>query len=291
MTLAIFRSEGLSGVSNEVVKTIREVLPLPRDIDVFRNATKWNLRADRDVNLPRTAHALIVSRSQKLGHLRAGFDLFARAYWSGLVKRLIIISATPPGAIPLKGRFLAASGLLGLSWCFSKGFKFLFPLLATRVVPATYPLDPFFQKAELVLGMGRVVVEGLAWGKKCVLIGYERAIDLVDADNFSSLAESNFSGRQCVALSPECIISRLANHQRPPKESDILPFQIENAAARVQAALVRDSRKAIHNRDCILAKKLAHALVEGESDAKIFRLAFQNLQPSEMECFYRLTAG
>jgi hypothetical protein len=49
--------------------------------------------------------------------------------------------------------------------------------------------------ADIVVGMGRVVLEGLAARRPTVLIGYEKAVGVVSGENFDKYGFSNFSGR------------------------------------------------------------------------------------------------
>ena len=50
-------------------------------------------------------------------------------------------------------------------------------------------------RSDVVLGMGRVVLEGLACNKPTILIGYEQVIGLVTMKRFSNYQQTNFSGR------------------------------------------------------------------------------------------------
>lgn len=61
-----------------------------------------------------------------------------------------------------------------------------------------------------VAGMGRVVLEAVAAGLPCVLVGYERALGLVTPERFEAFAFSNFSGRGVAARAPEALAAELA---------------------------------------------------------------------------------
>lgn len=289
MTLAITRGEGLSGVSEEVVESVKAAAPGAESIRIFRNATSWPAGASLSEKPVWKGRALLVTRSEKLGHLRAAFDFFSRAWKQGILSRLTVISAAAPGGEHLKGGGLTAARLLGRAWCASLGPGALPPLLATRIVPATARVANYLDESDVVLGMGRVIVEAASRNKVGVLVGYERILDVVDGSNFSRFAANNFSGRGGAGLAPDVVLGRLAALRTPLSEAQRNPFRINVAAAIVDTAFREDCGRTVCDRE--LAALLEAAIREKASDATIFQLACQRLRPPELETLFRLSAG
>ncbi|WP_407849666.1 glycosyltransferase [Bordetella petrii] len=63
-----------------------------------------------------------------------------------------------------------------------------------------------------VAGMGRVLLEGLAAGQRCCLVGYDGVKGMVDDQLFEAAAVANFSGRSLPSISAEELRAQLARH-------------------------------------------------------------------------------
>ncbi|OZI69669.1 glycosyltransferase [Bordetella genomosp. 2] len=63
-----------------------------------------------------------------------------------------------------------------------------------------------------VAGMGRVLLEGLAAGQRCCLVGYDGVKGMVDDGLFEAAAVANFSGRSLPNISAEELRGQLARH-------------------------------------------------------------------------------
>lgn len=56
-------------------------------------------------------------------------------------------------------------------------------------------LKELYGLTDIVVGMGRVILEGLSYGKISILSGYEGVVGVVTPQNYDSFKSSNFSGR------------------------------------------------------------------------------------------------
>ncbi|MBV7485441.1 glycosyltransferase [Bordetella sp. BOR01] len=80
-----------------------------------------------------------------------------------------------------------------------------------------------------VAGMGRVLLEGLASGRPCCLVGYDGVKGIVDRALFDAAVTANFSGRGLPNISAEQLRAQLANH--PPGSNTELHDKVANAYA------------------------------------------------------------
>lgn len=64
-------------------------------------------------------------------------------------------------------------------------------------------------EADIVLGMGRVVLEAVSCKRKSVLIGYDGVKDILTTENFADFSKTNFSGRGFQNKSVVDVIRRL----------------------------------------------------------------------------------
>ena len=106
-------------------------------------------------------------------------------------------------------RFLFASEILGRRWV-AQGLDRVTGALLTRFEPSTEKPEEKVVQSDIVLGMGRALLEGLAAGRPSVLVGYEGVIGLVTNDNFERLQFSNFSGRGVAAQNLSHVVRQTA---------------------------------------------------------------------------------
>lgn len=142
------------------------------------------------------------SRQQKLDHIRAAVLLF-----HAIKKREPASSLSLYTGITLDNGILISefqkratlAKLLGRKWLIKNPFIFT-DFSAINLYPLALDTAQIIEKSDIVLGMGRVVLEGLAYKKPCVLIGYEEPVTLITNSNFKTLQSTNFSGR---AIKPD----------------------------------------------------------------------------------------
>ena len=101
---------------------------------------------------------------------------------------------------------------------------------------------PHMDKADLVLGVGRCVLEAIAAGRPVLVLGNERIGGLVTAENFPVLQKTNFSGRGSAVATTGENLTRLLREAPPLAAVDdrIRALAVDgHDAARLAAALKR----------------------------------------------------
>ena len=104
--------------------------------------------------------------------------------------------------------------------------------------------DPaeFMDKADLVLGVGRCVLEAVAAGRPVLVLGNERIGGMVTAENFPVLQKTNFSGRGSAVTTCGERLARILLETTPGAAVDerIRALAVDgHDAARVAATLKR----------------------------------------------------
>jgi hypothetical protein len=95
---------------------------------------------------------------------------------------------------------LAVAGrTLGRKWL-AKNYWCLRDLPAITFCPQTEDARAVIRDADVVLGMGRVLLEALSLGKIAILVGYQDVIGRVSMTNFQQLRSTNLSGREMAPL-------------------------------------------------------------------------------------------
>lgn len=207
-------------ISDEIYK-ISNTKVAKKDIAVLNNAVfipkDVSPRAERNNNF---LSILVFSRQQKLGHLRAAVMLFAKLNSVFSKSKMTIYT----GQFLQKGRDLSLHKslltLLGRKWVL-KNFMVIRSFNNIEIRPLSEDVKELMADGDIVFGMGRVALEGIASNRPTVLIGYEKPIALITADNFKSLQYSNFSGRNHIQQSSKRIIDDLATQIRSGINSSI----------------------------------------------------------------------
>ncbi len=70
-------------------------------------------------------------------------------------------------------------------------------------------LIPEFEKAHIVVGKGRSVIEPMMMGRAGCVIGDDGKLEVCSKENFERVYHYNFSGRQLVGDSPDAVLSEL----------------------------------------------------------------------------------
>ena len=134
---------------------------------------------------------ILLTRPQKLDHIRAAVSLCA------------IVNDLEPTSLTIhvgrvlnddRAKQISRSRLLGRKWLL-KNPKALGYLPKVTLYPPVTDVQRAIGQADVVLGMGRVMLEGIAENKLCVLIGYSEVKGILNERSFASYRYSNFSGR------------------------------------------------------------------------------------------------
>ena len=198
--IAIHRGGILSAVSHEIAEQLfalgapsDRVRILPNKVPVEElEEVHTTRRQQRELRL------VMLTRPQKLGHIRAGAEFLHAVRRSGYRARLTVYSGyvrVDGGAKDREGRHeFVAARRLGRKWLM-RNPKLWSVLRDIEFCPPTDDPARVIADADIVVGMGRVVLEGLAARRPTVLIGYEKAVGVVSGENFDKYGFSNFSGR------------------------------------------------------------------------------------------------
>jgi hypothetical protein len=179
--------------------------------------------------------------------------------------------------------------LLGANWSYQNRRRVFSAL--PRVHVLGYDRDPrgLAGQSDLVLGMGRVLLEGLAAGKPVVLIGYDRLCGLVTAENLEAFSRSNFSGRGLAARTPAEVCDALARLPQGWQAPDLSAVDARRWGA-VLASTVDGLTYRGEAADEELARDVARAPAAGH-DASLFRSLAARLAAQELETLYRIAEG
>jgi hypothetical protein len=198
IALGLTRSDGVSGVSKEVVQQIAAFRG-GRETALLPNVVENHGRVQSP--LPRRRTMVLATRTEKLGHLRCALEVFAASRGRDLVDEFEIILPEAVGAMsegsPRTRREEAArvARVFGRRWLLTSGAAVIQAALATRFPDAQFSVAERVARATAVLGMGRSLLEGAAARRPCILIGYQNAHGLLTNERFEVFARTNFSGR------------------------------------------------------------------------------------------------
>lgn len=79
-----------------------------------------------------------------------------------------------------------------------------------------------------VIGMGRVLLEGMSMNLPCVLLSYDGFVGAVTEDNLFSLSNYNFNGRASIKLTDDEIVNTFESIYDNPQKYQIRNIIIEN---------------------------------------------------------------
>lgn len=186
----------IAAVSKEIRDQLISVEVEPSGIELTPNCVKLDRQSAKEKSLEQyqrdDLESILMTRPQKLSHIRAAVKLCAKLNRQKVPTNLTIYT----------GRRLQSSShgvmsktiFLGRKWLFKNPLIFCY-LHRIKFEPPTCDPDNIIVNSDIVFGMGRVVLEGIAARKPTVLIGYEQTKGLVTKANFTEFQYSNFSGR------------------------------------------------------------------------------------------------
>lgn len=204
MLLAIYHGDAVSSVSEEIASGIKQLNPEVKKIHVVPNSVEMTDAAWNSTKTSRPRKFVLITRSEKQQHMRKAVLLFTEFQKKlGRCSLSIALGETPNDGTKsgkntppnLLSRVKHAAKYLGGRWCCEQGPAFLLNL--RNICFHGYVANPrdLIRESHVVLGMGRVLLEGLAEGRPSVLIGYEEICGLVTPKTFEQYRWSNFSGR------------------------------------------------------------------------------------------------
>lgn len=304
MTLAIHVGEKVSAVSEEIAQQIKHLKGNSEPVAVIPNAIDMPAASSPAKRNGRPKRFVLITRPEKLGHVRKAtllFDSYRRRV--GAATLTVAAGLSPEqrrangtgGFNPLSKVRDAISGLGG-TWCYEQGPGFLRSLLHVHFQGYTDDSRALIRKADVVLGMGRVVLEGLAEGKPCVVVGYEDIGGLVSPETFEKYRWSNFSGRGIDPGAAEDVCDSLlafcSNGVRQ-EEEHLKSVSVANCGPTLlglMQEIIAAYEPAKHEAD--LAKELSDRINDGSFKAEdIYGYVCARLNPQELSSLYLLTAG
>jgi glycosyltransferase involved in cell wall biosynthesis len=282
MTLAIHQGDAVSGVSQEVLGDL-DALGARRPVRLVPNAVEPPASPASPGRWP-PRRLLLVSRSEKLEHLRAVVRFFAAYRQRKPGARLRIVAGSSPSEAPARGTIGSMQqGLLKLGgrWCRAEGWTVLASL--PYIEWAGYSATPreLMRESDLVFGMGRVVLEALAEQRPAFLVGYEHLHGLVTSASFERQRRANLSGRGEAPVTPAEACSEVLGERpslpQPPAPEDTL---------RVFAPPIERSADAD-----ALATAATASLRGGASAPRLFAEIAASLSSVELQSLYALARG
>jgi hypothetical protein len=209
MAIALHRSALVTAVSEESRRAIMQMRPSV-EVRLLPNRVLVAHEGPRSVKLEFPRFVLL-TRQSKLDHIRASVDLFSR--WLELAgpAELVVYSGHAGPDAESSARRASWAQLtrrLGRKWLLARPTRLLC-LPRIRLLPPTDAPERAVEAADVVLGMGRALLEGVAAGRPSILVGYERVIDLLDDVNFEAFRDSNFSGRGLTPAPLDEVIQRV----------------------------------------------------------------------------------
>lgn len=220
VALGILNSDEFTGVSREVLDglaeyTHREGTLLP-NLEVAPR-----LWVDSNFDNRRRLRVGLLARTEKLHHLGKGIDLFLRVldkdsqaslHICGLPERRRAVGNGEDADEPRDELIKTIHELrrhFGRKWLVKRAFDLLFKGSRICLHGVIFDTSNFIRSCDIVLGMGRVMVESMIQGRVSILIGYQEVHGIISAENFEAFRYSNFSGRGCDTVSVDTVIGRL----------------------------------------------------------------------------------
>ena len=292
-TLALCRGDMTTAVSEEVCASVLQLKNHTKRIELLPNQIHVPSRFP-PLPLTTSTTILLLSRSEKLEHIRQAVLLFNHLRQQLGNARLIIYSGVSDdagnGGQSLPSRLRTTLRRLGRKWLL-QNLELLGDLPYIEFRPYTDEPSKAIQKAHIVLGMGRVVLEGLSMGRPTVLVGYNNVIGLVTEQNWEEYSKTNFSGRG----SPMTPLAKVAaDTLRALSGAPALPtrlhglIDIEANWPRTYAILKDAMRYTARPRDMELAKTISKIFLSSTDNDSAVKHSLSILTKNEREIFRRL---
>lgn len=228
--LVIERCPLLAGVSNEILRSLVELGADKTKLRLLPNRVRMpeGPVSSPNVGIARSSgygpQVVLLTRPRKYGHIRAAMSFFHALRKRLPYARMAIYCGSDGGDAKLRpndalSKFKLAKRLVGGRWL-AKNLWFLRDLSSIDFHALTDDARSVIRHADIVLGMGRALLEGLSLGKISILIGYQRAIEIVSSENFDRLRFTNLSGRSIEPSPLEKIVTEAieglrANYRTP----------------------------------------------------------------------------
>jgi hypothetical protein len=292
-TLTLCRSGIITAVSEEVRQRILEFNHCANRVELMQNQV---CVPSTTPSMPERSQLTIIllSRSEKLDHIRQGVRLFHHLRDQAGHARLIIYSEMPHELSSSNRSHVSAIGKtlrrLGRKWLL-KNMELLRDLPYMEFRP--YIDDPAtaIQNAHVVLGMGRVVLEGLSMGRPSVLIGYNEVIGLATEQRWAGYAFSNFSGRGLAASPlPQVAAEVLRALNDAPRLTTRLRtlLDVEVGWPKTSAILTAAIQSPVKSCDKELAEAISRIFMSCTDDASAAREAVGLLNSEEQNVYAKL---
>ena len=191
-SLAAQQKASFTAVSEEIREQMVSLGFNKNNVTLTRNAVAKHEVGNRllEKQNSNSKECILLTRPQKLAHIRESVLLCSMLNQLGLATNLAVYL----GYSLNQSQMVSKSKFLGRKWLL-KNPHVLKYLHRINIQPPAMDKQKIIDQADIVLGMGRVVLEGIMAKKPTVLIGYDAVKGLVTSANFSEYQYSNFSGR------------------------------------------------------------------------------------------------
>lgn len=306
MTMAIHRENAVSGVSKEVISGIQHLTKSKKTkLYIIPNAVTINPVPVHSNISSKAIKFILISRPEKLEHIRKAVQIF-NFYTNKFGKSFLLIAGgeTPNDTWEKDCKSMwnniskakTAAKYLGGKWCCQQGISFFRNLNNIIFYGYTSNSKELIRNSDVVFGMGRVLLEGLAEGKIGVLVGYKNVHGIVNKENFEAFKYSNFSGRGLSPQKTEDVCKAIENFSKTGRCQDssyLYSISIEYCGNRLEYILkeIIDSYS-FREDEVNFAKKLSKKILSCEYDsAKIFSEICNTFNSQELYSLYKLIQG
>ena len=288
MSLAIHRGGIVTAVSEEICDGIGALHPAARATLLPNTISLGALPPPAPRFPPR--HFVLLTRRDKLDHIREGALLFARYARRVAGCTLVIADGELDYQETSTRSIRAAFRQLGARWSFGQGLAFVRTMPRIHFIGWTGDSRAEIRKADVVLGMGRVVLEAIAEGRPAVLTGYHDVHGLVTRETFDAFRKANFSGRGAAPQSHDAVVGELLALKRTPDLSARIP-EISSTAWMPRLRELLDEVVSLPPAPDPMAEEITEAVRRGARASELFNIAARSLTPAEMETLYRIAEG
>jgi glycosyltransferase involved in cell wall biosynthesis len=305
MVLAVHRGDGVSAVSEEIAAGIGRLNQGAKRVSVIPNAIEIEEAARRQSGEAGPRRFVLITRPEKLGHMRQATLLFSEYLKRGGRGRLTIAAGRSPddarrararGVPKSFSKAKSAMQHLGGKWCYEQGISLLRALRHVDFHGYTSDARELIREADVVLGMGRVLLEGMAEGKPCVLIGYDEICGLVTPETFEQYRWSNFSGRGIEPQPAAAVCESLrgfGRHGSAQSAGHLSAIDVATCGDRLGGLLEELIGSAVFAEDEVkLARELSESISSTEFRSEdIYSSVCSRLSPRELSSLYLLSIG
>jgi len=268
----------VTAVSEEIKDELKTVGISNSDVLLTPNSIVFDSNEIKQTQTSNKLNCLLMSRPQKLDHIRAAISL-AAALNRKVDTKLTIHLGRELGDTNYVNKPL--SQLLGRKWILTKPSVWSF-LKKINIKPPIKNSQDAISQANVVFGMGRVLLEGIAANRLSVLIGYNEVMGVLNQQVYDEFKYSNFSGRAVKPKSLKLVVNNIVKTLAGgPIEKGLLS---EKQCNEISIEALSEKLIKIFNK----VKNLEEIQTIDASNAELQKAILQQLSPENMLMYKQL---